>query len=85
MLTIFARHSTSSHSAADGSAADEDLACVAIAVPLLAAVLAAAYFDDWWLFAVAVVAAVLALHELYTLIRRSGRSCLRATRACSRA
>ena len=42
---------------------------VAIAVPLLAAVLAAAYFDDWWLFAVAVVAAVLALHELYTLIR----------------
>ena len=42
---------------------------VAIAVPLLAAVLAAAYFDEWWLFAVAVVAAVLALHELYTLIR----------------
>jgi phosphatidate cytidylyltransferase len=42
---------------------------VAIAVPLLAAVLAAAYFDAWWLFAVAVVAAILALHELYTLIR----------------
>jgi phosphatidate cytidylyltransferase len=42
---------------------------VAIAVPLLAAVLAAAYFDGWWLFAVALVAAFLALHELYTLVR----------------
>ena len=42
---------------------------VAIAAPLLAAVLAAAYFDGWWLFAVAIVATLLALHELYTLIR----------------
>lgn len=42
---------------------------IAIAVPLLAAVLAAAYFDGWWLFGVAVVAAILALHELYQLIR----------------
>jgi phosphatidate cytidylyltransferase len=42
---------------------------VLIAVPLLAAVLAAAYFDGWWLFGVAVVAAVLALHELYQLVR----------------
>lgn len=42
---------------------------VAIAIPLLAAVLAAAYFDGWWLFGVAVVAAILALHELYGLVR----------------
>lgn len=42
---------------------------VLVAVPLLAAVLAAAYFDGWWLFAVAVVAAILALHELYQLVR----------------
>jgi phosphatidate cytidylyltransferase len=42
---------------------------VVIAVPLLVAVLAAAYFDGWWLFGVAAVAAVLALHELYTTIR----------------
>ena len=42
---------------------------VVIAVPLLAAVLAAAYFDGWWLFAVALAAALLALHELYTLTR----------------
>jgi phosphatidate cytidylyltransferase len=42
---------------------------VAIAVPLLAAALAAAYFDGWWLFAVALVASFLALHELYTIVR----------------
>ena len=42
---------------------------VLIAVPLLAAVLAAAYFDGWWLFGVAVVAAILGLHELYQLVR----------------
>ncbi len=42
---------------------------VAVALPLLAGVLAAAYFDGWWLFGVAVVAAVLALHELYQLVR----------------
>jgi len=42
---------------------------VVVAVPLLVAVLAAAYFDGWWLFGVAAVAALLALHELYTMIR----------------
>jgi phosphatidate cytidylyltransferase len=42
---------------------------VIVAIPLLVAVLAAAYFDGWWLFGVAAVAAVLALHELYTTIR----------------
>lgn len=42
---------------------------ILVAVPLLVAVLAAAYFDGWWLFAVATVGAVLALHELYTTIR----------------
>jgi phosphatidate cytidylyltransferase len=42
---------------------------VAVAVPLLAAVLAAAWFDGWWLFTIALAAAVLALHELYTLVR----------------
>jgi phosphatidate cytidylyltransferase len=42
---------------------------ILVAVPLLVAVLAAAYFDGWWLFAVAVVAAILALHELYSTIR----------------
>jgi phosphatidate cytidylyltransferase len=42
---------------------------ILIAVPLLVAVLAAAYFDGWWLFAVAVVAGVLALHELYSMLR----------------
>ena len=42
---------------------------VLVAVPLLVAVLAAAYFDGWWLFAVAAVGAILALHELYTTIR----------------
>lgn len=45
------------------------LSRVAVAVPLLAGVLAAAYFDGWWLFGVAIVAAVLALHELYQLVR----------------
>jgi phosphatidate cytidylyltransferase len=42
---------------------------VAVALPLLAGVLAAAYFGGWWLFAVAVLAAILALHELYSTIR----------------
>lgn len=42
---------------------------VVVAVPLLVAVLAAAYFDGWWLFAVAAAAAILALHELYSTIR----------------
>ena len=42
---------------------------VVIAVPLLVAVLAAAYFGDWWLFGVATVGAILALHELYSMIR----------------
>jgi phosphatidate cytidylyltransferase len=42
---------------------------VVVAVPLLVAVLAAAYFDDWWLFAVGAIAAILALHELYSTIR----------------
>jgi phosphatidate cytidylyltransferase len=42
---------------------------IVIAVPLLVAVLAAAYFDGWWLFAVVVVAAVIALHELYSIVR----------------
>ena len=42
---------------------------IVIAVPLLAAVLAAAYYGGWWLFAVALVASVLALHELYQLVR----------------
>jgi phosphatidate cytidylyltransferase len=45
------------------------LSRIAVAVPLLAAVLAAAYFDGWWLFGVALVAAVLALHELFQLVR----------------
>ena len=45
------------------------LSRVAVAVPLLAAVLAAAYFDGWWLFGVAIVGSLLALHELYTLVR----------------
>jgi phosphatidate cytidylyltransferase len=42
---------------------------IAVAVPLLVAVLAAAYFDGWWLFAVAAAAAILAQHELYSTIR----------------
>jgi phosphatidate cytidylyltransferase len=42
---------------------------VVVAVPLLVAVLAAAYFDGWWLFGVAALAAILALHELYQAIR----------------
>jgi phosphatidate cytidylyltransferase len=42
---------------------------VVVAVPLLVAVLAAAYFDGWWLFGVAAIGAILALHELYTTIR----------------
>jgi phosphatidate cytidylyltransferase len=42
---------------------------VVVAVPLLVAVLAAAYFDGWWLFGVAAIAAILALHELYQTIR----------------
>jgi phosphatidate cytidylyltransferase len=42
---------------------------VVIAVPLLVAVLAAAYFGGWWIFAAVVVGAVLALHELYSLVR----------------
>ena len=42
---------------------------VVVAVPLLVAVLAAAYFDGWWLVAVALVGAIVALHELYTTIR----------------
>ena len=42
---------------------------ILVAVPLLVAVLAAAYFDGWWLFGVAAIAALLALHELYTTIR----------------
>jgi phosphatidate cytidylyltransferase len=42
---------------------------VLVAVPLLVAVLAAAYFNGWWLFAVAIAAAVLALHELYSMMR----------------
>jgi phosphatidate cytidylyltransferase len=45
------------------------LSRILIAVPLLVAVLAAAYFDGWWLFGVAAVAAILALHELYSMIR----------------
>jgi phosphatidate cytidylyltransferase len=42
---------------------------VLVAVPLLVAVLAAAYFDGWWLVAVALVGAIVALHELYSTIR----------------
>ncbi len=42
---------------------------IVVAVPLLVAVLAAAYFDGWWLVAVALVGAIVALHELYTTIR----------------
>lgn len=42
---------------------------IVVAVPLLVAVLAAAYFDGWWLVAVALVGAILALHELYSTIR----------------
>ena len=42
---------------------------VIVAVPLLVAVLAAAYFDGWWLFAVGAIASALALHELYSTIR----------------
>ena len=42
---------------------------IVVAVPLLVAVLAAAYFDGWWLFAVAVAAAILSLHELYSTVR----------------
>ncbi len=42
---------------------------VVVAVPLLVAVLAAAYFDGWWLFGVAAIAAILALHELFQTIR----------------
>ena len=42
---------------------------IVVAVPLLVAVLAAAYFGGWWLFAVAAIASVLALHELYSTIR----------------
>jgi phosphatidate cytidylyltransferase len=42
---------------------------IVVAVPLLVAVLAAAYFDGWWLVAVALVGAIVALHELYSTIR----------------
>lgn len=42
---------------------------IVVAVPLLVAVLAAAYFGGWWLFAVAAVASALALHELYSTVR----------------
>jgi phosphatidate cytidylyltransferase len=42
---------------------------IAVAVPLLVTVLAAAYFGGWWLFGAVVVAAVVALHELYSLVR----------------
>jgi phosphatidate cytidylyltransferase len=42
---------------------------ILVAVPLLVAVLAAAYFDGWWLFGVAAIGAILALHELYAAIR----------------
>jgi phosphatidate cytidylyltransferase len=42
---------------------------ILIAVPLLVAVLAAAYFGGWWLFAVAAIASALALHELYSTVR----------------
>jgi phosphatidate cytidylyltransferase len=42
---------------------------ILVAVPLLVAVLAAAYFGGWWLFAVAAIASVLALHELFSTIR----------------
>jgi CDP-diglyceride synthetase len=42
---------------------------IAVAVPLLVAVLAAAYFDGWWLFAVALAASIVALHELYSMVR----------------
>jgi phosphatidate cytidylyltransferase len=42
---------------------------IVVAVPLLVAVLAAAYLGGWWLFAVAAVGAILALHELYSTIR----------------
>ena len=42
---------------------------ILVAVPLLVAVLAAAYFDGWWLFGVAAIGAILALHELYRTIR----------------
>ena len=42
---------------------------VVVAVPLLVTVLAAAYFDGWWLFGVAAIGAILALHELYSTIR----------------
>jgi len=45
------------------------LSRIVVAVPLLVAVLAAAYFDAWWLFAVAAAGAILALHELYSTIR----------------
>ena len=50
--------------------------------PLLVAVLAAAYFDGWWLFAVAAVGAILALHELYGRSARCGRSCSPASPEC---
>jgi phosphatidate cytidylyltransferase len=42
---------------------------IVVAVPLLVAVLAAAYFGGWWLFAVAAIASALALHELYSTVR----------------
>jgi phosphatidate cytidylyltransferase len=42
---------------------------VLIGAPLLVAVLAAAYAGGWWLFAVATVAALIALHELYRITR----------------
>jgi phosphatidate cytidylyltransferase len=42
---------------------------ILVAVPLLVAVLAAAYFGGWWLFAVAAIASALALHELYSIVR----------------
>ena len=42
---------------------------ILVAVPLLVAVLAAAYFGGWWLFAVAAVGSIVALHELYSTIR----------------
>jgi phosphatidate cytidylyltransferase len=45
------------------------LSRVLVGAPLLVAVLAAAYAGGWWLFAVAAIGSLLALHELYSIMR----------------
>src|SRR5262245_52472598 len=42
---------------------------IVIAIVLLPLVIGVAYLGGWWLFGLALVAGVIALHELYTLAR----------------